>query len=313
MSAGPSRIDMTAIHAGIFAFAVACLSSAPDSSGQVLSVYSDLVVLPARVERNGVAVAGLTADDFLVFEDGAPQTLSIFGAQDEPVTIGLLVDNSSSMYRNRQRVVDAASRFARLINQRDELFVVHFNDDVILGLPPSMPFTSDVATIQSAIAQMGSRGQTALHDAIFIALAQLEKGGMQRRALILISDGADNASRRTFSDVIERARRTDALIFSIAIIDDYSAESNLKALKNLATATGGEVWTPRRVDDVQSAFAQIAEDIRTGYTLGYASTNPTRDGTYRRIQVVARDAKGKKLSVRTRAGYVAASASENKP
>jgi VWFA-related protein len=304
---------MTSCRAGVFALAVTCLSSVPDASGQVLSVFSDLVVLPARVERDGVAVAGLTINDFLVFEDGSPQKLSIFGAQDEPVTIGLLVDNSSSMYRNRQRVIDAASRFARLINPQDELFVVHFNDEVILGLPPSMPFTSNVSIIQAAIARMGSRGRTALHDAVFTALAQLEKGGMQRRVLILISDGGDNASHRTFDDVIDRARRTDALIFSIAIIDDSSRESNLKALRDLASATGGEVWAPRRVADVESAFDQIAEDIRTGYTLGYASTNQTRDGKYRRIQVVVRDGKGKKLSVRTRAGYVAASDGEARP
>lgn len=310
---GPSRIDMTPRRAGIFALAVACLCSTSDSSSQVLSVFSDLVVLPARVERDGVAVTGLTADDFMVFEDGAPQKVSLFGAQDEPVTIGLLVDNSSSMYRNRLRVIEAASHFARLINPMDELFVVHFNDEVILGLPPSMPFTSDVAVIQAAIARMGSRGQTALHDAIFTALVQLEKGGMQRRALILISDGGDNASRRTFDDVINRARRTTALIFSVAIIDSFSTETNLKALKELAVATGGEVWTPRRVADVESAFAEIAEDIRTGYTLGYTSTNTTRDGGYRRIRVAVRDSRGKKLSVRTRAGYVAAATTETQP
>jgi Ca-activated chloride channel family protein len=304
---------MTLIRAGTIALAFACLYPVPTPSGQVLSVYSDLVVLPARVERNGVAVAGLTADRFLVFEDGVPQTVSLFGAQDEPVTIGLLVDNSSSMYRNRQRVVEAASEFARLINPRDELFVVHFNDRIVFGLPPSVPFTSDWATIQAAIARMASLGQTALHDAIFTGLSQLDKGGMQRRVLILISDGGDNVSRRTFDEVIDRARRTDALIFSIAIIDDYSAESNLKALKDLATATGGEVWTPRRVHDVRSAFEQIAEDIRTGYTLGFASTNPSRDGKYRKIQVVVRDARGKKLSVRTRAGYLAPSALEGRP
>jgi VWFA-related protein len=303
---------MTWIRAGTTALTLTCLLPAAGLCGQVLSVYSDLVVLPARVEHKGTTVAGLTADNFLVFEDGVPQTLSVFGAQDEPVTIGLLLDNSSSMYRNRALVVEAASEFARLINPRDELFVVHFNDRVIFGLPPSMPLTSDRASIQAAIARMGSLGQTALHDAIFAGLSQLDKGAMQRRALVLISDGGDNVSRRTFEQVIDRARRTDALIFSIAIIDE-SPESNLKALKDLALATGGEVWVPRRIEDVRWAFEQVAEDIRTGYTLGYASTNPNRDGKYRKIQVMARDARGKKLSVRTRAGYVAPSVREGQP
>jgi VWFA-related protein len=300
------------IRAGATALTLICLFPAAGLSGQVLSVYSDLVVLPARVEQKGTTVTGLTADNFLVFEDGVPQTLSVFGAQDEPVTIGLLVDNSSSMYRNRSLVIEAASEFARLINPRDELFVVHFNDQVIFGLPPSMPFTSDRASIQAAIARMGSLGQTALHDAIFAGLSQLGKGAMQRRALVLISDGGDNVSRRTFEEVIDRARRTDALIFSIAIIDE-SPESNLKALKDLARATGGEVWAPRRIEDVRWAFDEVAQDIRTGYTLGYASTNPNRDGKYRKIQVVARDARGKTLSVRTRAGYVAPSVTEGQP
>jgi VWFA-related protein len=303
---------MTWIRAGTTALTLTCLLPAAGLCGQVLSVYSDLVVLPARVEHKGTTVAGLTADNFLVFEDGVPQTLSVFGAQDEPVTIGLLLDNSSSMYRNRALVVEAASEFARLINPRDELFVVHFNDRVIFGLPPSMPLTSDRASIQAAIARMGSLGQTALHDAIFAGLSQLDKGAMQRRALVLISDGGDNVSRRTLEQVIDRARRTDALIFSIAIIDE-SPESNLKALKDLALATGGEVWVPRRIEDVRWAFEQVAEDIRTGYTLGYASTNPNRDGKYRKIQVVVRDAWGKTLSVRTRAGYVAPSVTEGQP
>jgi VWFA-related protein len=303
---------MTSIRARTIALALTCLSPVPSSSGQVLSVYSDLVVVPARVEQKGTTVTGLTAHNFLVFEDGVPQKLSVFGAQDEPVTIGLLVDNSSSMYRNRSRVIEAASEFARLINPRDELFVVHFNDQIIFGLPPSVPFTSDRASIRSAIARMGSLGQTALHDAILAGLSRLDRGAMQRRALVLISDGDDNASRRTFDEVIDRARRTDALIFSIAIIDE-SAESNLKALKDLAVATGGHVWTPRRIEDVRSAFEQVAEDIRTGYTLGYASTNPNRDGKYRKIQVLARDARGKRLTVRTRAGYVAPSVSEGQP
>ena len=304
---------MTSIRTGIVVFSLACLHPATGSLGQVLSVYSDLVVVPARVERDGVAVTGLTAEAFRVFEDGALQELSIFGAQDEPVTIGLVIDNSSSMYRNRHRVVEAASEFAQLINPRDELFVVHFNEEIVFGLPPLVSFTGDVPSIHAAIARMGSLGRTALHDAIFAALAHLEKGRMQRRVLVLISDGGDNASRRTFDDVIDRARRTAAVIFSVAIIDEFSADANPNALKALATATGGDVWTPRRVNDVRSSFEQIAEDIRTGYTLGYASTNPSRDGRYRRIRVVVRDARGKTLAVRTRAGYVAPSGVESKP
>jgi VWFA-related protein len=304
---------MISNHAGTIVFALACVLPLAGSSDQFISVFADLVVLPVRVERDGIAVSGLNADNFQVFEDGVPQTVTVFGAQDEPVTVGLLVDNSSSMYRNRPRVIEAVSEFARLINPRDELFVVHFNERVIFGLPPELPFTSDLGTLQTAIAQMGSKGQTALHDAIFAGLAQLEKGGMQRRVLILVSDGGDNASSRTFRDVIDRVRRSDALIFSIAVIDHDSRDSNLNALKALATTTGGEVWSPRRIDDVRAAFGQIAEDIRTGYTLGYTSTNPSRDGGYRRIRVVTRDARGRKLSVRTRAGYIAPSGTGSTP
>jgi Ca-activated chloride channel family protein len=159
---------------------------------------------------------------------------------------------------------------------------------------------------------MGSLGQTALHDAIFAGLSQLDSGGLQRRALVLITDGGDNASVRTFREIIDRVHRTDALIFSIAITDE-SAESNVKVLKDLAVATGGDVWTPRRIQDVRVAFEQIAAKIRAGYTLGYASTNPNRDGKYRKIQVVVRDGRGKRLSVRTRAGYLAPSGTEVQP
>jgi Ca-activated chloride channel homolog len=276
------------------------------SQKQVLSARADLVVVHALVEDDGDPIAGLTEKNFEVYEDNARQTLSLFGSQDEPVTAGLLIDNSSSMAPNRDRVITAGLHFARMSNPRDELFVLHFNDDVTFGLRSETAFTSHLVTLQQALLRMKGLGKTALFDAISSGLDHLRTATQQTRVLILVSDGGDNASRRTLREILDRVRRTDVMIFSVAVIDQYNPDAKPGVLKELANATGGLVWRPRHVDDVHTAFDEIAKDIRSGYSLGYVSTNQ-QNGAYRKIRVVARDARGRKLSVRARAGYIASS------
>jgi VWFA-related protein len=277
------------------------------SQKHVLSAHADLVAVHALVENDGKLVAGLTAENFTVYEDNVRQPVSVFGSQDEPVTAGILIDNSSSMALARDRVIAAGLHFARLSNPRDELFVLHFNEHVTFGLPPDTSFTGHLMTLWQALLRMTALGKTALYDALSAGLDHLKTGSQQTRVLVLVSDGGDNASRRTRREVLDRVRRTDVVIFSVAVIDEYNRDANPGVLKELATSTGGRVWTPRRVDDVHAAFEELAKDIRSGYSLGYVSTNPEQNGAYRKIRVVARDAKGRKLSVRARAGYIAAS------
>jgi Ca-activated chloride channel family protein len=178
------------------------LTPYPFSQKQVLSARADLVGVHALVEDDGHPVAGLTEKDFEVYEDNARQRVSFFGPQDEPVTAGILIDNSSSMAPTRDRVIAAGLHFARMSNPRDELFVLHFNDYLTFGLPPNMAFTGQLVTLQRALLRMTGLGKTALYDAISSGLDHLKTGTQQTRVLILVSDGGDNASRRTLREVL---------------------------------------------------------------------------------------------------------------
>jgi Ca-activated chloride channel homolog len=171
------------------------------------------------------------------------------------------------------------------------------------GLPPSMPFTTNVDDLRAALGRTTARGKTALFDALRSALKHLNDGHEQKKVLILVSDGGDNASASTFEDVLGLALRMDALIYTISIPDQYDTDAKPDVLKKLARATGGEAFFPRKLDEVSEALQRIAHDIRSGYTLGYSPSHDTPG--YRPIRVEVKSAGGKKLNVRARSGYIA--------
>jgi Ca-activated chloride channel family protein len=274
-----------------------------------LKANVDLVVLRATAQdRKNTLVSGLNKDDFQVYEDGVPQPIKYFSHEDIPVTVGLVVDNSGSMKPKRQDVIAAALAFARSSNPLDQMFVVNFNEKVSFGLPSNIAFTDQVAQLQVALSRVAADGETALYDAIAVALEHLRKGDRDKKVLIVVSDGGDNASKHKLTEIMALAGQPNAIIYTIGIFDNLDADRNPSVLRHLAKETGGESFLPESLAGVTPVCERIARDIRNQYTIAYVPTNRKRDGTYRVIQVKAGAPGYRGLSVRTRTGYFAPSA-----
>ncbi len=269
-----------------------------------VSVDVNLVVLHATVRnQKGQFAPALSEQDFQVYEDGVRQSIRLFRHEDIPVTVGLVVDHSGSMQPKLAEVIAAARTLARSSNQEDQVFVVNFNEKVTLGLPRTIPFTNRVDELESAIRNAPAIGQTALYDAVFEAQQRLHTGSWDKKVLIIISDGGDNASAHTLADVLGRAGLSSALVYTIGIFDEDDPDRNPGVLRRLARATGGEAFFPAQRSDVIRICERIAREIRNHYTIGYLSESEAQPGAYRRIRVVAGAAGGGKLSVRAREGY----------
>ena len=276
-----------------------------------IRVSADSVVLHATVQnRKGTLVSGLGKDNFQVYEDGALQQIDYFSHEDIPVTVGLVVDNSGSMGPKRQEVIAAALAFARSSNPQDQMFVVIFNEKVSFGLPDKTPFTDQVDQLDVALSRVAATGMTALYDAMAAALEHLKKGNRDKKVLIVVSDGGDNASKHNLAQIKTIAGQSDAIIYTIDISVVEDPDRNPGALKQLAKDTGGDAFLPESVGDVLPICERIARDIRNQYTIAYSPTNRKQDGTYRVIQVRAGAPGRGRVFVRTRAGYNAPSKPE---
>ncbi len=269
-----------------------------------VSVDVDLVIFNVTVlDKKGHLVPGLDLSKFRVYEDGKLQEVTLFHPEDIPATVGLLIDNSGSMSPKIGDVIRAASEFIQDSNPLDELFLVNFNDRVSMGLPPGIPFTSNVSEIDAALHTVHANGRTALYDAVAFGLRHLERGTLQKKALVVLSDGGDNASHITLKDLIPVAEKSSATIYTIGIYDDNDPDKNPKVLRELAKISGGEAYLPRSLYELGEVWRSIAGGIRSQYTIGYVSTNPAHDGTFRNVKVTVVDKKGKLLVSRTRSGY----------
>lgn len=273
-----------------------------------IKVHTDLVVLHVAVlDEQTRFVRGLPATRFRVFEDGVPQTIRLFSNEDRPATVGLLVDNSGSMHNKREDVILASLAFARASHPDDEYFVVHFNERSWMGLPVGTSFTSSLAMLTKAVSQAGALGRTALYDAVDQGLEHLRQAQNPHRVLVVVSDGADNASAIGFEQLVRRAQQTDVVIYTIGLFDPYARDRNPRVLKELAAATGGETFLPGSIGGATTVLERIARDIRGIYLLGYESTNNARDGKYRRVRVELESPGRKSVKVRARSGYFAPS------
>jgi VWFA-related protein len=277
-----------------------------DSESFRMSVDVALVVLHATViDRQGGFVSNLSAQDFEVYENGVPQRIQFFTSEDIPVTVGLVVDHSTTMLPKLAEVSAATRTFVRSSNREDEMFVVNFNEIVSLGLPGAMRFSDSTAELEHAITWVHTGGQTALYDAIAKGLEELQTGSRDKKVLIVVSDGGDNASAHSLDEVRKLAGQSSAIIYTIGLFDEEDPDRNPGVLKHLAQATGGEAFLPKQLSEVVAICERIARDIRHQYTIGYVPINLARDGAYRAIRVVARANGHDRLSVRTRTGYIA--------
>lgn len=274
-----------------------------------ISIDVDLAVFNITVlGGDGQPVTGLTADNFRVFEDGREEKIKLFQPEDTPATVGLLIDNSGSMRNKQNDVVAAATAFVEASHPDDEMFVVNFNRVPWFALRPGLAFTSDRTEIKNALNHPRMEGTTALYDAIAVALNHLKEGGKQRKALVILSDGGDNASHIKLNDALKMAEQSSATIYCIGIYDPNQRDRNPSVLKRIAKVTAGESYFPSNLEDLHTVWPRIAGAIRGQYTIGYISSNQTHDGTFRKVKIVAKNKRGKILDVRARPGYISGSA-----
>jgi VWFA-related protein len=211
------------------------------------------------------------------------------------------------MRDKRPRVNEAAITLVQASNPQDEAFVVNFNDDFYLDLDKD--FTSSIPELKEALERIDSRGSTALRDAILGSLDHLKKGTKDKKVLLVVTDGEDNASRNSLEKMIREIQKTDTVIYTIGLLSQENkkeAKRARKVLEQISAASGGLAFFPENVDDVHHICEQVAHDIRNQYILAYYPTNTRRDGTFRAIQVEVIPPRGRgKLMARTRNGYYA--------
>jgi Ca-activated chloride channel homolog len=285
--------------------------------GFKISTQVNLTVLRATVlDKKGRMINDLSKNDFEVYEDGTPQKLSVFSHADIPVTMGIVIDDSGSMKEKRPSVNAAALAFVETSNPSDQSFIVNFNDTSYLDTPGD--FASNMEDLHAALSKIDSKGGTALYDAVISSLDHLRLGNRDKKVLLVITDGEDDASRYQFSDLLKYAQQSNAVIYTIGLLGGDDSGSKLfktlshedrhakKILEQLAQATGGEAYFPKSLDEVDATCRQVAHDIRNQYTLAYYPTNKNLDGSFRAVRVNAFEhGTRRKLIVRTRPGYYA--------
>jgi len=274
----------------------------------IITVRTELVVVPVAVtDSRGRHVSDLNEQNFHVYEDGHLRRTAAFHRGDAPMTLGLIVDRSQSMRQKAAAVLTAVSAVLHSIRRDDELFAVDFNDHVSFELPDDQPFTSDPKSIESTLMTSRAEGRTALYDGVSVGLQQLHAGHGDRRALIVISDGGDNASKRSYADVLALARQSDGVIYAIGLLAASDQEDqDAEPLKRLCKDTGGVAYFPRTTNEITEVSARVAAELREQYTLGLVPGERTAASGFRRIDVtVAAEGRGR-LHVRTRSGYVIA-------
>jgi VWFA-related protein len=295
-----------------FAPAAALLACAwgvfAQSQDPLFTADARLVVLHVTVaDKDERLVTDLTRDDFRLFEDDKPQVIKDFKQEDVPVSVGILVDNSGSMRDKRLKVNSAAVEFVKSSNPDDEVFIVNFNDEAYLD---TNGFTSDIALMQDALQRIDSRGGTALYDAIQMSLDFLNKKGKNdKRVLLVLSDGEDNASRAELENVVRELQEQEktTTIYAVGLLSDEerrSAKRAERALKYISRATGGPSYFPETVDEVQALTKRIAADIRNQYTITYTPAESSAAPGFRRLRVEL-EGKAKRNQVRHRPGYYA--------
>jgi Ca-activated chloride channel family protein len=258
------------------------------------------------LDGSGRPVQTLDKDAFHVYEDGVPQTITSFRHEDLPVSLGLLIDSSGSMYDKRPAVDKASLDFVKLSNPEDEEFLVDFSWEAYID----QDFTNNISKLQQGLSYIKSSGGTAIYDALVASADYLSKNAKHpKQVLLVITDGEDNASSATLEQTVRRIQDLDGpVIYCVGLlfgqdVDKREARHARQVLETLADQTGGVAYFPKSVNEVDAIASEVAQDIRTQYTISYHSTKSPALGGYREIHV---DAKGKgfgRLSVRTRTGY----------
>jgi Ca-activated chloride channel homolog len=282
--------------------AIAFAQPAADES--TFRVDTRLVVLHASVvDKSGKLVTNLGQTAFKVFENGSEQPIKIFRREDVPVSMGILIDDSGSMREKRAKVAASALALVKASNPQDEVFIVNFNDEAYLD----QPFTNDINKLQDALQKIDSRGGTAMRDAISMSIDYMkDKAKKDKKVILVVTDGNDTASTETLEKLVAKARQSEVLIYAIGILGEEEPRESKKAqraLKALTEASGGMVFYPKQLPEVEKMSLDVAHDIRNQYTIAYSPVISALDGTFRQIKVTV-NGPGRP-TVRTRNGYYA--------
>jgi VWFA-related protein len=276
----------------------------PSPTRMPLSVNVDLVELHIAVLDNlGRPVGGLGQENFKVRENNIVQPITVFKHEDLPVSLGLVVDNSRSIEPRKARLDAAAASFLDKSNPDDETFIVHFDSEVRL----SRNFTRERATLRRDLAGAKPFGETALYDAILLALQTMNEASYTKKALLVITDGIDNKSKATLDDVVARASRQEVMIFTVGLLSQSGGVKAEDSLIRIAESSGGRAYFPQTPEEARIMIDLIAKDIREQYTIAYLPTNVLRDGRWRSVRVELAAPKGypKDLQMSYRRGYYA--------
>lgn len=243
---------------------------------------------------------------FKIYEDGALQTIVGFRHEDLPISLGILIDSSGSMYDKRPSVDEAALNLVKLSNPKDEAFVVDFNSEPYID----QDFTSSIVKLQQGLGYVKAGGGTALYDAVIASADYLSKNAKQaKQVLLIVTDGDDNSSNASLEEAIHRVQALDGpSIYCVGLLfggDQNHKESkhSREVLSQLADETGGQAYFPKALKDVDDIAQKVAHDIRSQYMIEYHSTKPMTVPGYRTIHVEASEKGYRGLRVRTRAGY----------
>ena len=273
----------------------------------VITVRTELVAVPVVVtDARGHQVPGLAQNNFHVYENGRERLVTTFHHGEAPIALGLIVDRSQSMRPKSAALQAAVSALLESGGPDDELFGVDFNDHAVLALASDRVFTHDPAELGTALSTIHAEGRTALYDGVTAGLSHLELGHSQKTALIVISDGGDNASRATSAQVVALARRSNAAIYAIGLLGTPPSEEDEDEglLVRLCRDSGGVAYFPRSIGDVVTVSRQIARDIRDQYLLGFAPGPRTAGAAFRTIEVKVSAPHLGRIHVRTRSGYL---------
>ena len=269
-----------------------------------LSVNVELVELHVTVmDGQGRPIGGLQRENFKVTENNIIQPITFFKHEDIPVSLGLVLDNSRSIEPRKSRLDAAALSFVQKSNPEDETFLVHFDSDVRVALE----FTSDRAALEQKLSDAKPFGQTALFDALLLGLDQMNDARHTKKAILLVTDGIDNASKATLTEVLEKVKRANVMVYAVGLL---SASGGLKAEESLiriAESSGGRAYFPQTPEEARVTMDIIARDLREQYTVAYLPTDVLRNGAWRSVHVDITPPKGfpKDLTTTYRRGYYA--------
>jgi len=265
-----------------------------------LNVNVDLTEVHVNVtDEKDHPIGNLKKDNFRIFEDRMEQKITVFKHEDLPISLGLVIDNSRSMEPRKERLDAAALSFVRKSNPDDETFIVHFDDTARMD----RDFTDSIPLLEETLAGVKPYGQTAIYDALILALEHMQSAKQMKKAILLFTDGIDNSSKHTLSEAIEAAKRAGVSVYPVGLLSQSGGQKAEDALIHIAEAGGGRAYFPATVDEARLVMERVARDLREQYTLGYFPSNPSHNGGWRSVRIEVVPPAGSPASTKLNANY----------